>query len=37
MNLKTKDLEPGLYMLKVYYNSVEPGEPAVQNLLVKEK
>ncbi len=36
-NLETKDLEPGLYTLEVYYNSVEPGEPAVRNLLVKEK
>jgi len=36
-NLETKDLEPGLYTLEVYYNSVEPGEPAVKNLLVKEK
>jgi len=36
-NLKTEGLEPGLYNLEVYYNSVEPGEPAVWNLLLKEK
>ncbi len=34
LNLETKDLEPGLYTVEVYYNSVEPGEPAILNLML---
>ena len=37
LNLETKDLEPGLYTVEVYYSIVEPGEPAVWNLDLTDK
>jgi murein DD-endopeptidase MepM/ murein hydrolase activator NlpD len=37
LNIKAKDLEPGNYTIEVYYNAVEPGEPAIWNLVLMEK
>ncbi|MFO8036538.1 MAG: peptidoglycan DD-metalloendopeptidase family protein [Anaerolineales bacterium] len=37
LNVQTRGLEPGLYRVEVYYNAVDPEEPAAWNLLLKEK
>lgn len=37
LNLATKELEPGSYTIEVYFNSIEPGEPARKDFVLKFK